>query len=273
MLIIPNKGTEENGTMGLFDKKFCDVCGNKIGLLGNKKLEDGNLCKECEAKLSPWFSERRSSTLEEIKAQLQYREENRAAAAAFQTTRAYGRNCKLLLDENARKFTVTSATNLAEANPDILDYSQVTGCDFSVKENRTEMKRKDNEGHMVSYNPPRYEYAYDFYITISVNNPYFDDMRFRLNPASVKTGERSMGGTVIVKPGMMGAAPGAAEYQEYVKLGNEIKQAVEGLRQGVRDQIDAANAPRPTVTCPFCGAVTKPGPDGCCEYCGAKVID
>ena len=47
--------------MGLFDKKYCDICGEKIGLLGNRKLEDGNLCKECAAKLSPWFSERRSS--------------------------------------------------------------------------------------------------------------------------------------------------------------------------------------------------------------------
>lgn len=33
--------------MGLFDKKFCDICGEKIGLLGNRKLEDGNLCKDC----------------------------------------------------------------------------------------------------------------------------------------------------------------------------------------------------------------------------------
>ncbi len=27
--------------MGLFDKKFCDICGDKIGLLGNRKLEGG----------------------------------------------------------------------------------------------------------------------------------------------------------------------------------------------------------------------------------------
>ena len=53
--------------MGFFDKKYCDVCGNKIGLLGNRKLEDGNLCKDCAAKLSPFFSDRRHSTLEEIK--------------------------------------------------------------------------------------------------------------------------------------------------------------------------------------------------------------
>lgn len=35
--------------MSLFDKKYCDICKNKIGLLGNRKLENGNLCKECAA--------------------------------------------------------------------------------------------------------------------------------------------------------------------------------------------------------------------------------
>ena len=25
--------------MGLFDKKICDICGEKIGLLGNRKLD------------------------------------------------------------------------------------------------------------------------------------------------------------------------------------------------------------------------------------------
>ena len=65
--------------MGLFDKKYCDVCGEKIGFLGNRRLEDGNLCKQCAAKLSPWFSDRRRSTVAEIKEQLDYREENKAA--------------------------------------------------------------------------------------------------------------------------------------------------------------------------------------------------
>ena len=52
----------------LFDKKTCDICGGEIGLLGNKKLEDGNCCKECAGKLSPWFNERRHSTVADIKA-------------------------------------------------------------------------------------------------------------------------------------------------------------------------------------------------------------
>ena len=118
--------------MGLFSKKFCDVCGEKIGLLGNRKLEDGNLCKNCAAKLSPWFSERRSSTVAQIKEQLAYREENKNAVAAFHTTKSFGDRTKILLDEDAKKFMVTSARNLAEANPDVLDYSQVTGCDLDI---------------------------------------------------------------------------------------------------------------------------------------------
>ena len=97
--------------MGLFDKKYCSVCGEKIGLLGNRKLEDGNLCKNCAAKLSPWFSERRHSTVEDIKGQLAYREANKASVAAFHTTRSLGRNTKVLLDEDNRKFMVARTGN------------------------------------------------------------------------------------------------------------------------------------------------------------------
>lgn len=70
--------------MGLFDKKYCDICGEKIGLLGNRKLSDGNLCKDCAAKLSPWFTERKQSTVEEIREQLRLREENRQKLADCQ---------------------------------------------------------------------------------------------------------------------------------------------------------------------------------------------
>ena len=134
--------------MGLFDafkKKECSVCGGEIGLLGNRKLEDGNLCKNCAAKLSPFFSDRRGSTVEEIKEQLSYREENRQAVAAFHTTRSLGRNTKVLLDEDAGKFMVTGARDLAQANPDVLDFSQVTGCELDIDENLSEEKREDSE--------------------------------------------------------------------------------------------------------------------------------
>ena len=60
----------------LFEKKECSICGGEIGLLGNRKLEDGNCCKNCAKKLSPWFEERRHSTVVQIREQLAYREKN-----------------------------------------------------------------------------------------------------------------------------------------------------------------------------------------------------
>ena len=171
--------------MGLFDKKYCDICGEKIGLLGNRKLEDGNLCKNCAAKLSPWFTERKQSTVEEIKEQLAYREANKEAVAAFHTTRTLGKDIKVLLDEDNGKFMVTSARNIAEANPDVLSFGDVTGCYLDIEEGRTEIEYEDREGNRQSFNPRRYAYHYDFYMTIHVNHPYFEEIRFKLNDSSV----------------------------------------------------------------------------------------
>ena len=171
--------------MGLFDKKYCDICGEKIGLLGNRKLEDGNLCKNCAAKLSPWFTERKQSTVEEIKEQLAYREANKEAVAAFHTTRTLGKDVKVLLDEDNGKFMVTSARNIAEANPDVLSFSDVTGCDLDIEEGRTEIEYEAREGNRHSFNPRRYAYNYDFYMVIHVNHPWFNQIRFRLNPDTV----------------------------------------------------------------------------------------
>lgn len=175
--------------MGLFDKKYCDICGAKIGLLGNRKLEDGNLCKECAKKLSPWFSDRRKSTVQEIKEQLNWREANRERAAQFRANRSFGERTKLLLDENHRWFTVTRAASPADDNSDVLDFSAITGCRMDIDESRTELKieTKDSEGKTVSksYNPPRYEYDYDFNIVISVNVPYFNEMKFKINDMSL----------------------------------------------------------------------------------------
>lgn len=47
----------------MFEKKTCALCGGDIGLFGNRKLEDGNMCKDCAALLSPWFSDRKTVRL------------------------------------------------------------------------------------------------------------------------------------------------------------------------------------------------------------------
>lgn len=257
--------------MGLFDKKYCDVCGEKIGLLGNRKLEDGNLCKSCAKKLSPWFSERRHSTLAEIQEQLAYREENLKKVEGFKATQTFGRGTLVCLDEDGKQFFVAKTKNISDENPDVLNYSQVTGCDLDIEEHRSEETRTDNEGKSVSYNPPRYRYSYDFYMVIRVNHPYFDEMRFKLNNSSIvieKAIPRSTYGRVA---GSLNNASTNLEYREYEEMGREIKDALTAVRQTARDDSAAANAPKVAVTCPWCGATTTPDPSGRCEYCGGSV--
>ena len=264
--------------MGLFDKKYCDICGEKIGLLGNRKLEDGNLCKDCAKQLSPWFSDRRRSTVEDIKRQLAYREENRGRASQFRTTRSYGEDCKVLLDEEHRWFTVTRARDLADANPDILDCTALTGCRVDIDESRTEQKREGPDGKEVTYNPPRYEYSYDFEVIISVNNPYFDEMKFRLNNSSVYIEpQNTMQRPMMGQQGMMGQRPMAGrsqsgmtqrpmmgqmnsvgrmnttaagfdpesnrEYRKYREMGDEIRAALLQVMETARGGGTAQTAP------------------------------
>lgn len=109
--------------MGLFDKKYCDICGEKIGLLGNRKLEDGNLCKDCARKLSPFFSERRSSTVEDIKRQLAYRAENEKKLAGFAPSITFDGSKKVYIDPIGERFIVTGASNWRSSNPDLIAFS------------------------------------------------------------------------------------------------------------------------------------------------------
>lgn len=272
----------------LFDKKECSVCQGEIGLLGNRKLEDGNLCKQCASKLSPWFEERRHSTVEEIKQQLTYREQNRERAAQFTTSRTMGENWRVLLDEQHRWLTVTNGRNLAADNPDILDYTSITGCRLDIDESRSELTREGPDGKEVSYDPPRYEYHYNFDIILSVTHPYFDEMRFRLNPHWVEVeqvassgvgGGRLMG---VLSTGRFDPT-NDHEYRKYEQMGREICEEVRRIQQMAREMpsgqataaaventVAAVEMPQAAPatgpwTCPNCGGDNS---GKFCEYCG-----
>ena len=167
--------------MGLFDKKYCDICGEKIGLLGNRKLEDGNLCKDCARKLSPFFSERRNSTVEDIKRQLAYRAENEKKLADFSPSLTFDGSKKVYIDPIGERFIVTGVSNWRSVNPDLIAFSQVLGVNTDIKENKEEIYYKDSEGNEKSYDPPRYACDYEFDITIRVDSPWFDEIELELS--------------------------------------------------------------------------------------------
>ena len=79
--------------MGLFDrfkKQDCEICGKEVGMFGYKKLKDGEICKDCVKLLSPWFEDRKESTVARIKAQIAYRAQNAEELKAFQPTTVVG---------------------------------------------------------------------------------------------------------------------------------------------------------------------------------------
>ena len=270
---------------GIFNKKECDICGGEIGVLGNKKLEDGNMCKKCAKKLSPWFDDRRHSTIEQIKEQLAYREENKAKVAEFNTTRRFGEWTKLLLDEDAGVFMVTSsveADDIAEENPDVIACADVTSCELDVDEDRDEITYRDKEGNEKSYVPKRYRYSYNFYVKLYVNNPYFDDIRFKLNRNSVEveTGATRTGVTgvsnTIINP------KNSAEYRKYNNMGEELKETIMSLRKNAREQknavaeeqkmpVETQKAAELPANCPACGAPVESA-GKFCEFCGRALV-
>ena len=195
--------------MGLFDKKFCDICGEKIGMLGNRKLEDGNLCKDCAKKLSPFCDDRRRSTVEQIRAHLQYREENKNALRAFAPTLTLGEDKKVYIDQMKGNFVVSRLKpgSWDEENPDVMPIASITSCGLDIDEDRDEIYMKNGQGQNVSYNPPRYNFYYNFKLKFLVSNPYFDDFEVRLNNFRVE--------------GM-----GSMEYNRYQKMAMDIMNAL-----------------------------------------------
>ena len=250
----------------LFEKRQCSICGKEMGLTERKELSGGNLCDDCAEKLSDWFSTeaRKASTPQQIKEQLAYREQNRQAVAKFHATRTIGRNTKVYVDEMNRKFMVSSASNLQDDNPDVIDASAITNVAVDIDESKHELRTKDEEGRSVSYNPPRYDFSYDFYVNIDVSHPYCSHRRIKVNSSSVWVrydylqsrgitgfGNRSMGtsfnagGNMGTAAGILGAVingiqssmnannPGAIyppDYQENMAIAEDIRASLMNLR-------------------------------------------
>ena len=253
--------------MGLFSKKVCDICGGDIGLLGNRKLEDGNLCKDCARKLSPFMTDRRQSTVEEIRQHLAYREANRAVLASIHPTTVLGGDMKVYIDDAAGKFFVTRSRNWRDENPDVISFGQVIDVRTDVTEHRTEEYHRDREGRQVSFTPPRYRYSYEFDTTILVDSPYFNEIHFELTEQRPERQHDQV-------------------YQYYEQQADALRAALMPVGQVEAQPINVADALSATIakavasmqkkevpvddgkwTCPACGAANE---GNFCTHCGAK---
>jgi len=179
--------------MGLFDrfkKQDCEICGKEVGMFGYKKLEDGEICKDCVKLLSPWFEDRRHATVQQIKEQIAYREQNAKEHENFTISRKIGDEEYFMYIEEVSgvptRFFVTCRSDYKAENPDIISFKDVISCVTDIQVRDEEIKQKNAEGQMVSCNPRRFKHHHDFFIKMEIrNNPYFDNIKFRINGSCI----------------------------------------------------------------------------------------
>ena len=285
--------------MGLFDrfkKQDCEICGKEVGMFGYKKLEDGEICKDCVKLLSPWFEDRRHATVAQIKEQIAYRQRNARELENFAISRQIGKNEYIMYIEEVdgipTRFFVTNRSDYKAVNPDIISFKDVVSCVTDVDERHEEIKQRNSEGQMVSYRPPRYKHHHDFYIRMEIrNNPYFHEIKFRINSSDIiLETEGDVGGGIggAVMAGILQGAgistvgaqvntPGnfseKRRYAECAMICQKIEQAVEDGKRGAQPApVFAAapvqEAPKPKF-CPNCGAPYEGGKF--CQNCGSKL--
>ncbi len=263
----------------LFEKKECAFCGGEIGLLGNRKLEDGNMCKDCAKKLSPWFDERRHSTVEQIRIQLEARERNRVLLKDFRHDLVLGEYYKVYIMRIAgvpQFFAVSRADDYKEENADLLLFSMVTSCAPDIRESRTELKRNNGNGEQVSYNPPRYKYRYEFYIKLELKGHYIDDMRFKLNRSAVELETVMPTGGIFLRDKRFDPML-YPEYRTYQAMVDEICEVISCGQRGVVYGMGsyavpvAVRNPQPSPTpLKAQGTNAQSVPTWVCDSCGSE---
>ena len=194
----------------LFEKKDCEICGGEIGLLGNTKLADGDMCKDCKEKLSPLFRVTDKTTVADIVQQIAYREENEKALEAFKPDEEFGASDKICVDTEAKKFVYARNGDWKEPKADVIDFAQVIGVDTDEEEEMMYFDHEDEESGETSTSEIR---VVHFHVTIHVDSPYFDEIEVCLSEGEVPTPD--------------GDDEDTAKYNEFKRQMNRIKELLD----------------------------------------------
>ena len=129
--------------MGLFEKKFCDLCGEKVNLLTRQKLQDGFLCSDCKHKLSCLSDDWDDRSISDVKAHIEAREANKAKYAQFSATAKAGRANELMVDAAHGQFCFAIGKDFSSGNPEVFEFSQLQN--FWIEE-IVSMDNTDSDG-------------------------------------------------------------------------------------------------------------------------------
>ncbi|MGN0601872.1 MAG: DUF4428 domain-containing protein [Oscillospiraceae bacterium] len=132
--------------MGLFDKKYCDICGEKVNMLTQQKLADGYLCSDCKHKLGSFTSGWKQRSVQDVKTHLELREQNKQKYQQFCcSATAGGRNSSIQVDFNNRWFIFAiDNRDYKSGNPQVFEFSQLQ--DFWIEQEFRTLSDSDHDG-------------------------------------------------------------------------------------------------------------------------------
>ncbi len=133
--------------MGLFDKKVCELCGAKAGLISRTKIQDGDyICGDCRKKMSSLTTGFSEMSLDDVKEQIRLKEENdRRYQTDFVNSRQFdidARHPVMAVDDEHGEFVI-----LTDKNPDIFSFDDIASYNVDLKtQYLSEEERKKNTG-------------------------------------------------------------------------------------------------------------------------------
>ena len=254
----------------LFKSKTCAICYAKMGMTEQKELANGAfICNKCADKLSKWFTTdaRKHSTPKQISDQIVERRKNEMEIIKFQASRIIGRSIKVYLDEPKRKFMVVETDNPKAENADVLNASDIINVMTNIHETKHELFDRDNNGRTIPFNPRRYDYSYNFIVTIDMRHPYCTHRRFKVNDKSIwvryeylqSRGMSGFASAISSKGNLMDNIFGAMangiansiggditssyppEYNEYRQIMEDIRSSLISMRSGVQSLSHSSN--------------------------------
>ena len=205
--------------MGLFSKKECDVCKKKMAMMEGYKCKDGTICNDCKKKMSPLFTEYKNTTIQEVKEQLAYREQNLQRVKEFVAAHTFGEYPKVMIDKKHNWFVVTKATKLSDENPDVFELTDIQNASVEIEEDKRELHFTNKKGKTCSYKPARYEFAYRFKVNIQMNHPFIKKISLKVTKEDVKIISEMQDIEVMLQAN--------EKYQTALQSANALKDALE----------------------------------------------
>ncbi|RRD94586.1 DUF4428 domain-containing protein [Clostridiales bacterium COT073_COT-073] len=132
--------------MAFFEKKFCELCNDKVNLLTRMKLSEGYLCSACSKKLSGFSSDWSQRTIADVQQHLAEREQNKIKYSQFQRSATAGPNSELVVDNTNHLFYFACGRDYREGNPEIFQFNQLV--DYYISEDYDAFT-KDSDGDGV----------------------------------------------------------------------------------------------------------------------------